>query len=313
MTLLAAPTLGIQRLASERSTERRQGWSSSECEAILRAAYQQVLGQQYVMERERLTGLESLFRNGELSVRELVRGLAQSDLYRARFFDTCNPYRFIELNHKHLLGRAPQSKAEMLAHFTILQQQGFGAEIDSYIDSAEYQERFGSDRVPWLHGWSYSAGQCGLQFSWLTRLARGVAASAKGDGDVRRARLGRALHQERPLPVSGGVGRVLIVSTEGPFRARISEETGLPSGEEATGQRLSPGREHRRELLGVGPGSRDSGDNAGRLAALAATGVARNGVVRSGAYVVRVPYSRLNQALQRVNRLGARVTEVSVR
>jgi hypothetical protein len=39
----------------------------------------------------------------------------------------------------------------------------------------------------------------------------------------------------------------------------------------------------------------------------------QNGVVRSGAYVVRVPYSRLNQALQRMNRLGARVTEVTVR
>ena len=313
MTLLAAPALGIDRAAPGRSSERRQGWSSSESEAILRAAYQQVLGQQYVLERDRLIGVESLFRNGDLSVRELVRGIAQSDLYRSRFFETCNAYRLIELNHKHLLGRAPQTKEEMLAHFTILQEQGFRAEIDSYIDSQEYLERFGTDRVPYPHGWSYSAGQQGRQFSWFTQLARGVAASAKGDGDVRRSRLGRALHQERTLPVSGGVGRVLIVSTDGPFRARISAEQGLPQGQEGLGQRLSPAGEHRRELLGIGAGSRDSGDTAGRLATLAATGVARNGVVRSGAYVVRVPYSRLNQALQRVNRLGARVTDVTVR
>jgi hypothetical protein len=313
MTLLAAASLGIDRFAPVGSNERRQGWSASECETILRAAYQQVLGQQYLMESERLTGLESLFRNGDLSVRDLVRGMAQSDLNRSRFFETCNAYRFIELNHKHLLGRAPQTKQEMLTHFTILQQQGFAAEIDSSIDSQDYQERFGTDRLPFLHGWSYSAGQRGRQFGWLTQLARGVAASAKGDGDGRRSRLGRALHQERALPVSGGVGRVLIVSTDGPFRARISQEEGLPQELEDQGPRLSPAGDHRRELLGIGAGSRDCGDNAGRLAALAATGVARNGVVRSGAYVVRVTYSRLNQALQRVNRLGARVTDVTVR
>jgi hypothetical protein len=144
--------------------------------------YQQVLGHQYVMNSERLEGVESLFRNGNLTVRELVRSLACSDLYRSRFFETCNPYRFIELNHKHLLGRAPHSKQEMLAHFTILQEQGFTAEIDSYIDSPEYQERFGNDRVPYLHGWGYSAGQQGRQFSWLTQITRGVAASPRAMG-----------------------------------------------------------------------------------------------------------------------------------
>jgi hypothetical protein len=84
--------------------------------------------------------------------------------------------------------------------------------------------------VPYLHGWPYSAGQHGRPFSWLSHLARGVAASAKGDGDGRRTRLGRALHQEREL-------------------------------------------HQERDLLGIGT----------------ATEVARNGVVRSGAHVVRVP------------------------
>jgi hypothetical protein len=110
------------------------------------------------MENERLTGLESLFRDGDLSVRELVRGIAQSALDRNRFFDRCNAYRCIALNHKHLLGPAPQSKGEMLAHFTILRQRGFTAEINTSIDSPEDQDRFGTDRLPRLHGWSYSAG-----------------------------------------------------------------------------------------------------------------------------------------------------------
>jgi hypothetical protein len=163
--------------------------------------YRQVLGYQYVMESERLSGAESLFRNGYLSVREFVRTVAKSGLYRAKFFENTNPYHFIELNFKHLLGRAPQNREEMLHHFTILQEQGFDAEIDSHIDSAEYQHRFGEEQVPYLHGWDYSRGQEGRQFSWLMQLTRGAAASIKGEITGTASRLGPALHQNRAVPV----------------------------------------------------------------------------------------------------------------
>jgi len=201
MALVNAPYLGHERFNNERNKENWSNASESDKETILRAVYQQVLGHQYVMKSERLSGAESLFKNGYLSVRELVRTLAKSGLYRSRFFENCNPYHFIELNFKHLLGRAPQNKAEMLHHFTILQEQGYDAEIDSYIESAEYQERFGEDTVPYLHGWDYSKGQQGRQFSWLMQLARGAAASVKGDSAGTQFRLGKALHQDRPVPV----------------------------------------------------------------------------------------------------------------
>ncbi|WP_416238304.1 phycobilisome rod-core linker polypeptide [Synechococcus sp. CCY9202] len=168
---------------------------------LIRAVYQQVLGNQYIMESERLEGPESLFRRGYLSVREFVRQVAKSGLYRQKFFENCNAYRFIELNFKHLLGRAPQNKAEMLEHFTILQEQGFDAEIDSYIDSAEYQNRFGEEMVPYLHGWDYSIGQQGLQFSYMLQLSRGAAASVKGDILKNQSRLNPAVHSEAAVPV----------------------------------------------------------------------------------------------------------------
>jgi len=201
MALVNAPYLGHERFSNERLKEHWSNASEDDNKTILRAVYQQVLGHQYVMKSERLEGAESLFKNGYLSVRELVRTLAKSGLYRSRFFENCNPYHFIELNFKHLLGRAPQNKAEMLHHFTILQDQGYDAEIDSYIDSSEYQERFGEDTVPYLHGWDYSKGQQGRQFSWLMQLARGAAASVKGDTAGTQFRLGKALHQDRALPV----------------------------------------------------------------------------------------------------------------
>jgi len=191
----------MQRYAANRNKENWSTGSDQDKAAIIRAVYQQVLGYQYVLESDRLEGAESLFRNGYLSVRELVRTMAKSGLYRSRFFENSNPYHFIELNHKHLLGRAPQNREEMLHHFTILQEQGYEAEIDSYIDSNEYQQRFGEETVPYLHGWNYSAGQQGRQFSYLMQLARGVGASGKSDTSGGNFRLGSALHQNRAVSV----------------------------------------------------------------------------------------------------------------
>jgi phycoerythrin-associated linker protein len=201
MTLANAAYLGIERFANDRNKENWTTSSENDKTALIRAVYKQVLGNQYVMSSERLEGPESLFKRGYLSVREFVRQVAKSGLYRSKFFENCNPYRFIELNFKHLLGRAPQNKAEMLHHFTILQEQGFDAEIDSYIDSAEYQNRFGEEVVPYLHGWDYSVGQQGLQFSYMLQLARGISASVKGDILKNQSRLNPSVHAETPLPV----------------------------------------------------------------------------------------------------------------
>jgi hypothetical protein len=201
MTLVNASYLGIERFAGDRNKENWAVSSQQDKTALIRAVYKQVLGNQYVMESERLTQAESLFKNNYLSVREFVRTVAKSGLYRSKFFENCNPYHFIELNHKHLLGRAPHNKAEMLHHFTILQEQGVEAEIDSYLDSPEYQDRFGEETVPYVHGWDYSKGHEGRQFSWLMQLARGVSASVKGDTAGTNFRLGKALHQDRAVPV----------------------------------------------------------------------------------------------------------------
>jgi len=114
MPLANAAYLGIDRYAHDRDTENWSNSSEADKELIIRSVYRQVLGNQYAMKSERLEGPESLFKRGYLRVRELVRQVAKSGLFRKKFFENCNPYRFIELNFEHLLGRAPQNKAEML-------------------------------------------------------------------------------------------------------------------------------------------------------------------------------------------------------
>jgi phycoerythrin-associated linker protein len=205
--------------------------------------------------------------------------VAKSGLYKEKFFESTNPYRFIELNFKHLLGRAPQNKAEMLHHFTILQEQGYDAEIDSYIDSAEYQQRFGEEVVPYIHGWDYSAGQQGLQFSYILQLTRGGAgASVRGDLLKNQSRLNPAVHSESPLPVVSPMAKGSVfrkVPTDGVTRQ------GVGAGEE--------GRTFRVEITGF---------NNYRLHK-------RSNRVRF------IPFNKLLEYQQQIHREGGRIASIT--
>ncbi|MGD1896416.1 MAG: phycobilisome rod-core linker polypeptide [Phormidesmis sp.] len=122
--------------------------SPEDVQAIIRAVYKQVLGNPHVLESERLTTAESQLKDGSSSLREFVRAVAKSDFYKARYFETCGPYRSTELNFQHILGRAPESQAEASEHIRRCAEEGFDADIDSYVDSDEYQEAFGENVVP---------------------------------------------------------------------------------------------------------------------------------------------------------------------
>ncbi len=81
-------------------------------------------------------------------MREFVRALGQSYAYRSRFFENCSNMRFVELNFKHFLGRAPYSQEEVSAQIQILTTQGYNAAINAIIDSPEYDRLFGRSRIP---------------------------------------------------------------------------------------------------------------------------------------------------------------------
>jgi phycoerythrin-associated linker protein len=117
--------------------------SAEETQNVIRAVYKQILGNPHVMDSERLVTAESQLTEGLLSVREFVRAVALSAFYRSRYFEKCAPYRFVELNFMHLLGRPPQSQAEVSAHIVRCVAEGYDAEINSYVDSEEYQTTFG--------------------------------------------------------------------------------------------------------------------------------------------------------------------------
>ena len=128
--------------------ELRERQPNQDFNIIINQAYKQVLGNAYLLECDRLVTAESLFRNGDLTVRGFVRAIGQSELYRSLFFETCSQYRFIEMNCKHFLGRAPLDQAEISEHVQIYNNLGYEAEIDSYIDSDEYTNAYGENTIP---------------------------------------------------------------------------------------------------------------------------------------------------------------------
>jgi phycoerythrin-associated linker protein len=148
--------------------------SSEDVQTAIRAAYKQVLGNPHVMESERLVQAESQLANGTITVREFVRAIGQSEFYRRRYFEKCSPYRFVELNFMHFLGRAPLSQAEVSEHIVRCVEQGYAAEIDSYIDSAEYQANFGENTVPYYRRAS-ETGRSQIGYNRLFAVDRGPA------------------------------------------------------------------------------------------------------------------------------------------
>jgi phycoerythrin-associated linker protein len=169
--------LGVNTFDEIAHVELRSGASSSDIDTVIRAVYRHVLGNAHIMESERLTTAESQLQNGGISVRQFVRLVAQSDLYRSRFVENCYRYRSIELNFKHLLGRAPADFDEMRQHSDILDREGFNADIDSYLDSAEYNQCFGENIVPYYRGHRSETAKGMQQFNHMLKLVRSVSSS----------------------------------------------------------------------------------------------------------------------------------------
>lgn len=284
-----ASQLGVSLYEDTPPVEMVPGSSPQEAEAVINAVYRQILGNAYVMESERASVPESQFKRGELSVREFVRAVAKSDLYRSRFFDTCPRYRFIELNFKHLLGRTPTGLEEMRGHSTILDTEGFEADIDAYIDSDEYQNAYGENIVPYYRGYKTQPGQNMVGFTHFFAMARGASSSDfKGSLSGKSPVLNQYVIQQTPLaviPPSGGA------AGEG---WSFQEPAGTA-----------------RTYFGAGAGEE------GKLFRIEVTGYSSPGKVNSVSKYRRsnkvyfVSYDRLSQEYQRIHQQGGVIASIT--
>ena len=201
MTSSAARQLGIEPFVGTAPTELRANWTEKDVQTVIHAAYRQVFGNDHLMQNERSTSAESLLRQGDITVRDFVRSLAQSELYRQKFFYSTPQVRFIELNYKHLLGRAPYDESEIAYHVDLYTQKGYEAEINSYIDSLEYQTSFGEAIVPYYRGFATQRGQKTVGFSRMFQIYRGYANSDRAQGKNKSAWLTQDLARNLATPI----------------------------------------------------------------------------------------------------------------
>ena len=172
------PMTATATLASTANQDR------SHAEDIIRAAYRQVFGNRYLMELDVQPSIEALFINGDLTVQGLVTALAQSETYRRLYLETNSPYRFVELNFKHLLGRPPRDQAEISEHVRRLADEGLEAEITSYTYSDEYLNNFGTDTVPYARTATSAVGEANVAYQRNQAMDPGYAGFDADQGSV---------------------------------------------------------------------------------------------------------------------------------
>ncbi len=190
-------------------------------------------------------------------------------MYKQKFFYNTPQVRFIELNFKHLLGRAPYDEAEISEHVNLYVKQGYEAEINSYLDAAEYQENFGDQIVPYYRGFATQKNQKTVGFVRMFQLYRGYASSDRA----------RVMHKKACLTSD------LARNTASPLRTPNSS----------------------KELLGTTGGNREQ---LYRIR-VSQSASGRTPQIRQGVQEYVVTYEQLSPTLQRLNKRGSRIVDIT--
>jgi phycobilisome core-membrane linker protein len=153
----------IYSVASERRPKfaMKPGLSALEKNAVIKAAYRQIFERDITRAYGLgISDLESKVKNSEISMKEFVRRLTKSPLYRKNFFEPYINSRALELAFRHILGRGPSSREEVQKYFSIVSTKGLNGLVDALVDSQEYSEYFGEETVPYLRGFGQEAQEC---------------------------------------------------------------------------------------------------------------------------------------------------------
>ena len=119
----------------------------SEMTELIDAAYRQIFF--YCFSADREAFLESQLRNGQITVRDFIRGLMLSDTFLRNYYSKNSNYRFVGQCIQRALGREPYNEREKIAWSIKIATKGVEGFVDELLDSEEYMEAFGYDIVPY--------------------------------------------------------------------------------------------------------------------------------------------------------------------
>ncbi|MEM7589907.1 MAG: phycobilisome rod-core linker polypeptide [Cyanobacteria bacterium P01_A01_bin.83] len=139
----------------------KTGLSTLEKQLVIKAAYRQIFERDITRAYgQSISYLESQVKNGDISMKEFVRRICKSELYRKQFFEPFINSRALELAFRHILGRGPSSREEVQDYFSIVSEKGLAGLVDALVDSKEYADYFGEETVPYLRGLGQEAQEC---------------------------------------------------------------------------------------------------------------------------------------------------------
>jgi phycocyanin-associated rod linker protein len=185
------------------------------------------------------------------------------------------------------LGRSPYDESEVIYHLDLYQNQGFDAEIDSYIDSPEYEDNFGDSIVPYYRGFSTQLGQKTVGFNRMFRLYRGYANSDRSQLEGNSPRLARELGQNSTTTILAPSG-----SNNDAWAFRLSQNS-------------APNSFVGGAFVGFG--------QEGQVYRIEATGFVKAGYpkIRRSSKVYVVPYNQLSHQIQTILKQGGKIASVT--
>lgn len=113
------------------------------------AGYRQIFSEHLILESYRQPYLESQLKNRAISVRDFIRGLGKTDVYRQLVAETNSNYRLVDITFKRFLGRSTYNKDEQIAWSIVIATKGLSGFIDAIVDSEEYLQNFSDSIVPY--------------------------------------------------------------------------------------------------------------------------------------------------------------------
>ncbi len=137
--------------------------SASDMGALIEAAYRQIFFHAFNSDRE--PALESQLRNGQITVRQFVRGLMLSNTFTRSFYDLNNNYRFVEHCINKALGRDVYSEEEKIAWSIVIATKGRAGFIDALLNTSEYLDNFGEAIVPFHRRRVLASGTSEIPFN----------------------------------------------------------------------------------------------------------------------------------------------------
>jgi hypothetical protein len=125
--------------------QKEEGGARLSAEEIVRAAYRQVLKRE--VEAAGLHVYASVLTSGAISVGDLVRQLLHSDEWKGRFIEGRSRPQIVAALYDCALARAPDRAAwnQFVAGGA---STDWEAAMDQLVNSPEYRDRFGTDKVP---------------------------------------------------------------------------------------------------------------------------------------------------------------------